>query len=454
MPGEDIYSWSTTAANNDDADTSINWREGMARAAVNDSSRSSMAAVAKFRDLLKGTIVTSGTANAQTFASGVGYTVVPTGLRALLKVGPLLTNTGTTTLSMDGIAASPVKNKAGADLIGGEIVAGGYIEVIYDGTNWILAADGKEKLNTTGGTITGDLAVTGETTFIGAGTIHQTTQVPTITVQSTSEPNIGFHRTGVLACQIGMNASNQIAIGGWSFPTNACVFDSSGNVSALGTFYGSGVSITGGNIATSGDFYSENGNCFLRGSVPQLTLWDIGTAVMGIQSASGSITFGHANTTGALTDNLMGIDGNTGHFTVFVGTGFKPGGGAWDAYSDARAKNVIGNYSAGLAEVTQLQPVRYSYKGNDTPLAPIAGETVPYKSSPNYSAATRATEFVGLVAQETEQVMPEMVTAHDGYIDGAAVNDVRTLSTTALTFALVNCIKELLQRIEALEAKA
>jgi len=38
MPGENYMSWSPTAANNDTADTAINWREGMARAAVNDNS--------------------------------------------------------------------------------------------------------------------------------------------------------------------------------------------------------------------------------------------------------------------------------------------------------------------------------------------------------------------------------------------------------------------------------
>ena len=113
----------------------------MPRAQVNNSARSQMAALAKFRDLLNGSIVTGGTVNAQTFTSGVGYTVVPTGMRVMLKIGPLLTNTGATTLNMDSIADVAIKDQLGLDLIGDELVADGYKEFLYDGTNWRLIRD-------------------------------------------------------------------------------------------------------------------------------------------------------------------------------------------------------------------------------------------------------------------------------------------------------------------------
>lgn len=138
MPGENIQDWSTTAANNGTADSSINWAEGMARSAVNNSARSMMAAVAKDRNLKNGSITTGGTANAQTFTSGVTYTSVPTGLRATLKIGASLTNTGAVTLNMDGIGAVTIKDKAGADLAGGNLRAGQYAEFLYNGTNWIF----------------------------------------------------------------------------------------------------------------------------------------------------------------------------------------------------------------------------------------------------------------------------------------------------------------------------
>ena len=138
MPGEDYLSWSTTAASNDTADTAINWREGMARAAVNDSARSLMAAHAKNRNLQNGSIVTTGLPNAQNFASGVGYiTAVPPNMRVMLKIGVGLTNPGPATLNMDGIGDIPIKIE-GRNLGGGELLAGAYVEFTYDGTNWLL----------------------------------------------------------------------------------------------------------------------------------------------------------------------------------------------------------------------------------------------------------------------------------------------------------------------------
>src|SRR6187399_247236 len=141
MPGENIHDWSVTAANNSNADSSINWAEGQPRASVNNSARSMMAAHAKDRNLHNGSITTGGTANAQTFFSGLNYTApIPTGLRVLLKIGPSLTNTTAATLNMDGLGAIAVKNNIGLDVSPGALFAGAYAEFIYNGTNWVAMA--------------------------------------------------------------------------------------------------------------------------------------------------------------------------------------------------------------------------------------------------------------------------------------------------------------------------
>jgi hypothetical protein len=137
-PGEDIQSWSVTAVNNGTADPLIDWHEGQTRASVNNSARSEMAAHAKNRNLLNGSIVTTGSANAQQFLSGLTYTTVPTGLVVRLKVGPGLTSTTATTLNMDGIGDVAVKTADGSDLLGGEFVADSYVDLLYNGTNWIF----------------------------------------------------------------------------------------------------------------------------------------------------------------------------------------------------------------------------------------------------------------------------------------------------------------------------
>ena len=167
MPGENIQDWSTTAASNATADASIGWAEGQARASVNDSARSMMAAVAKWRNLLNGSISTGGSVNAQTFTSGVSYTgAPPTGLLVRLKIGVALTNTATTTLNMDSIGAVTILDEAGAALVAGALRAGAYATFIYNGTNWILLNLAQGALAVTGNaTIGGTLAVTGATTL-------------------------------------------------------------------------------------------------------------------------------------------------------------------------------------------------------------------------------------------------------------------------------------------------
>ena len=121
-----------------------------------------------------------------------------------------------------------------------------------------------------------------------------------------------------------------------------------------------------------------------------------------------------------------------------------------------------------LEDVAQLRPVLYTYKGNDTSDAPAHLRTgiteedvkkskealvVPYPNSPHHAAAQQSRKFAGLVAQEVETIIPEMVKQRNGYIDGAAVNDLRDLDTTPLIFALVNAIKELKLRVEELETR-
>jgi hypothetical protein len=145
MAGEDIASWSKTAASNGTADSSINWAEGQPRASVNDSARSMMAAVAKDRDLKNGSIVTGGTANAQTFSSGIGYSAIPAaGIWARLKVGPGLTNTGPMTLNMDSIGPVSVNDQTNNALAAGMWPADSYVEIVYDGvSHWRLVSSSR-----------------------------------------------------------------------------------------------------------------------------------------------------------------------------------------------------------------------------------------------------------------------------------------------------------------------
>lgn len=153
--------------------------------------------------------------------------------------------------------------------------------------------------------------------------------------------------------------------------------------------------------------------------------------------------------------------------------GYKPGGGVWADTSDARIKNVLGDYNAGLEEILALRPRKFTYKGNDTRVVPSHDTevdtaankalniepkdthkpTAPYKNSMHYQAAISNTEFIGLIAQEAEKALPEMVSENEGYIDGVKVTDIKEIDTTPLIYAMVNAIKILTVRIELLEGQ-
>jgi hypothetical protein len=133
---------------------------------------------------------------------------------------------------------------------------------------------------------------------------------------------------------------------------------------------------------------------------------------------------GNAGVGGTLT--LHGNCAMDSNITI-GGQGYKPGGGAWAATSDARLKLRRSDYNRGLDAISQLQPCVYSYKTDETK------------------------QYIGLIAQEAEAVMPEMIGRTSGEVDGVAVDDLRTLDSSALVYALVNACRELAARVEALE---
>jgi hypothetical protein len=137
---------------------------------------------------------------------------------------------------------------------------------------------------------------------------------------------------------------------------------------------------------------------------------------------------------------------------VVSSKGWQPGGLDWADTSDERIKTVHGPYTQGLDAIKRLNPVRYEFKGNDSFTMDASGKPGDAPSTSPH-AGVLGKEFVGLVAQQAERPMPEMVTQIPGWIDGKAVDDLRILDTSPLIFALVNSVKELAKEIEDLKAR-
>jgi len=131
-----VKSWSKTAANNSTADSAAPWQEGMLGGQVNDSSRGGMASVAKWRDDISGVIVTSGTASAYTVASNQSFSALTELDGMVIAFTPHATNDAAPTLSVDGLAAKPLRAAHGADLQSNVLLAGTpYVALYSNGNN-------------------------------------------------------------------------------------------------------------------------------------------------------------------------------------------------------------------------------------------------------------------------------------------------------------------------------
>jgi hypothetical protein len=198
---------------------------------------------------------------------------------------------------------------------------------------------------------------------------------------------------------------------------------------AVFTLDGNGNSLIGGGLSIVGTVFSVGVNSFgLVDTGPSRFLkFSNDNWRLEFNPASGSLTYMSS------TNSPRFIADASGNFTI-AANGFKPAGGPWADSSDARIKQNVQEYTRGLDAVLALRPVTY-----------------------NFTAETdRDTSVVyhGLIAQEAKVPMPEMVTIGKKTVGRAAYDDMHTLDTGALVYALVNAVKTLHARVADLEALA
>lgn len=134
-----VTSWSTTANSNATADSTINWAEGMAPSAVNDSARAMMARIADWRDSLNGSNATTGGTTAYVLTSDQSFAALSAGLEVAFQINA--TNTGTSTLNVDSLGAKPLRSAAGVEVVAGALKIGAVYRATYFTSNsgeWLL----------------------------------------------------------------------------------------------------------------------------------------------------------------------------------------------------------------------------------------------------------------------------------------------------------------------------
>jgi hypothetical protein len=122
---------------------------------------------------------------------------------------------------------------------------------------------------------------------------------------------------------------------------------------------------------------------------------------------------------------VAAIPGNSNGLAIWAGGGAqKPGGGSWAATSDVRVKKDVKDFRPGLAELKRIRPVSYKYNG--------LGKT-----------QDDGNEFVGVIAQELEKVLPSMVTSHKGKLrpGDSKETDIEHVDPSAFTYVLINAFR-------------
>lgn len=146
-----VFTWSQTAADNDDADGTINCREGQAPSTINDSMRAIMAAVAKWRDDTSGKLVTAGTASALTLTTNQSFTALSDGITVTVLLGTAVN--ASATLNVDSLGATAIHGISGTAVTAG-FLAGEMVTFTYDAsaTAWVIrgGSQGREFVSGTG----------------------------------------------------------------------------------------------------------------------------------------------------------------------------------------------------------------------------------------------------------------------------------------------------------------
>lgn len=179
-----VYDWSTTPANNDDADSGsgINWAEDQAPSTVNDSARSLMAEIAKWVKDTNGALVTTGSSSA--YAVTTNQTILAHTAPVMLAIEANHTSTGASTIAIDSLATKPLKRSNGAAIQAGDLVSGSIYLIAYE-----AGADVYLCLNVAGNYDPSNVAITG-------GTISGLTSLAAASATISTDitvPNTGLH---------------------------------------------------------------------------------------------------------------------------------------------------------------------------------------------------------------------------------------------------------------------
>ncbi len=238
-----------------------------------------------------------------------------------------------------------------------------------------------------------------------------------------------------------VNTSYSYALGAESGAINGGVYSYAlGNGSAAGwTIAGDYAAALGGYTSVSKTIVAATGDWGTVAGVDNAVTGAYSYVMGGVGntvSGSNSFLLSLSNTANTLAqNNTMSIMGGNVGIGILApanqldvaGPARLSSGTAWTNTSDARLKNIDGDYERGLDDIAKLHTVRFRYK-KDNPVS------MPWDQN-----------MIGFIAQEVQPVFPEAVHERpDGYLD---------FNIHSINVAMVNAVKELNDEQEAIAAE-
>jgi hypothetical protein len=202
--------------------------------------------------------------------------------------------------------------------------------------------------------------------------------------------------------------------------------------------------------------YANDGNTILTNSVDGTAIRATsveGSGVVGISSEGAGITASSTGTGGVallvggvargITVNNGGIkiqgvvhDDTTYQLSLSANSAAKPSTNTWTITSDKRIKTNINPYTKGLETILAINPVTYDYNGK-------AGFDPTNKDN------------IAIIAQDVLSIIPESIKTYNALLneDDEEKTELYNFDSHALTFILINAIKELKAEIDLLKSK-
>lgn len=141
-------------------------------------------------------------------------------------------------------------------------------------------------------------------------------------------------------------------------------------------------------------------------------------------SPDGPVVLGRNSTISSDTQFQLQVNGNAGK---------TQGGNTWSVLSDVRLKKDIKPFEDGLTKLKMVNPIKFKYNGK-------------LNTNPDQ-------EEIGVVGQEIGKVFPYMTNRSTKKSKNTESDDIVMFNSHALTYVMVNAIKELSEKVEELESR-